>query len=101
MTFVNGTSDYHAVFQILRLDDGSSYQELAAIVAENQRRLQAGEPLLSPPSFAATVIQRPLEPMGRSDVDTTLARGSYAIVCSRVTPSRTEALIALGPYVVP
>lgn len=100
MTFVNGTSDY-AVFYLVRINDGSSYQELAAYVGEEQRPLRAGESLPGTPPFVTMFIQRAFGPLGRSDVETTLPRGSYGIVCAQGNSSRTEALFVLGPYVVP
>jgi hypothetical protein len=101
VTFVNSTSGY-ATVAVVRLDDGSSYQELAVYVGEQQRLLQIGEPTGGhTPSYAAMLSQRALGPLNRSDVDTVLPRGTYGIVCARGTASQTEAIFVIGPYVVP
>jgi len=100
VTFVNGTPGY-AVFYLVRLNDGSSYQELAAYVGEEQRLVQTGEPLPGTPPFVTMFIQRALGPLSRADVDTVLQRGTYGIVCARGTTSQTEAIFVIGPYVLP
>ena len=99
-TFVNGTSG-HAAFNLARLNDGSSYQELAAYVGEQQRLMQIGEPEPGTAPFVTIFIQRALAPLDRSDIDTVLPRGTYGIVCARGTASRREAIFVIGPYVVP
>jgi len=101
VTFVNGTTDY-ATFYLVRINDGSSFQALAAYVRDEQRWLVTGEQPLVTPSFVTMFIQRALGPLMRSDVDVTLPRGTYGIVCARGNASRTETLFAaLGPHVVP
>jgi hypothetical protein len=99
-TFVNGTSGY-AIFNLARLNEGSSYQELAAYVGEEHRLMQIGEPEPGTPPFVTIFIQRALGPLTRSDVDAVLPRGTYGVVCARGTASRHEAIFVIGPYVVP
>ncbi len=101
----NGTTDT-AFFDVFLVDDQSSFGQLAAHIAEEQRRLRSGEPFIGYPGFAYLAAQRFLGPQEKSTLETKgLRRGTYGIVCGQIRDFASShtmlSMFILGPFAVP
>ena len=95
----NGT-DGRFDLDLWRIDDGHEYAELAAHIAEEMRRTEAGEEPLGHPTFADLVAETSAEgASGELRVD--LEAGTYGFACIYfATPEAPSAFWAAGPLVV-
>lgn len=81
----------------LEVERDHTYAELVAHVEEEQRLLEAGEPLMGHPSFATEVASRPLtESRGQTTMSFDASAGEYGMTCIQLERS----LAAAGPFVV-
>ena len=80
-----------------RLNDGHQYDELATHVAEEMRRIQAGEEPLGHPDFAELVAEATADGAS-AELRTNVTAGTYGFACvSFATPAGPTALWAAGP----
>lgn len=100
LRFVNETSDVGA-FHLWQLDDGRTFEDFAAFIAEHRRAFDEGLPDTGPPPFATQVGEEV-----RTDATATMAvtasEATYGVAC--ITPhegaGRLVATYAAGPIVV-
>jgi hypothetical protein len=83
-----------------RLDDGHEYDELEAHIAEEMRRVEAGEEPLGHPTFADLVAEATAE--GASgELHAVLEAGTYGFACIAFdTPAAPSGIWATGPLTV-
>lgn len=94
---INRTAD-PARFDLIRLNDGHSYDELVAVVAEDNRRVKQGENTVGPWAFA-TLLQISLIDAGTyKRLEAQLIPGRYTVVCIRATATPRSVRIATGPF---
>lgn len=93
--------DAPADFDLWQMDEGHTYSELVAHIDEEQRRFEAGEPGLGPPTFATLVAQGRADPSEEATITIEAAAGEYGMACIGIVPDQgTPASIsAAGPFV--
>ncbi|MEX2405758.1 MAG: hypothetical protein WD834_00325 [Actinomycetota bacterium] len=90
-----------ADFDLWQMEEGHTYSELVAHIDEEQRRFEAGEPGLGPPTFATLVAQGRADPSEEATITIEAAAGEYGMACIGIDPDQgTPASIsAAGPFV--
>lgn len=84
-----------------RLDQGHTYAELEAHIAEEQRRDAAHEPELGHPTFAARAAQLSVPAGTESNREATVGAGTYGFVCiAFASPTVRSGIWVTGPLVV-
>jgi hypothetical protein len=84
-----------------RLKDGHEYDDLAAHIAEEMRRIQAGEDPLGHPTFADLTAEGAAEAGASEELRTDLGAGTYGLVCIFfATPTGPSAFWVSGPLTV-
>lgn len=78
---------------------GHTYDELAAHIAEEQRRLEAGEPGLGHPAFATLVAEASVSG-AQGTLSKDLSPGTYGLACIRFEGGSRVAIRAVGPFTV-
>jgi hypothetical protein len=81
------------------LNSGHSYEELAAHIAEEQRRADAGEPGLGHPDFATLVAEASVA-AGRGRLTSRLAPGTYGIACILFEGGEPVRILAGGSFTI-
>lgn len=82
------------------LNAGHPYDELAAHIAEEERRSKLGEPGLGYPTFATLVAEATADAGLDGELVTDLAVGTYGMACIRFGPGSGGGLWATGPFTV-
>jgi hypothetical protein len=72
-------SDEVGVFELVRIEPGSTPEELDAFIAEEQRSAGQGH---RTPEFATVVIELEVEPQEASVWNGSLTTGHHAVICS-------------------
>jgi len=99
ITVANETSAEAAV-GMYRIPEDHDFAELAAVVEEEQRRAEAGEPLLGHPPYLSEGTFR-LIGSGQSDeLALQLNAGTYGIFCLRTQAGALRPFQVLGPITV-
>lgn len=71
-----------ASFDMFKITGEGTYADMEALIAEERRLADAGEPFLGPPSWALSAASSGfIEPGQSIDLTGTLTDGSYAVVC--------------------
>jgi hypothetical protein len=79
---IENESDEVGVFELVRIDPGSTSEELESFIAEEQQT----------PAFVTVVIQLEVNPREASVLNSSLTAGDHAIVCSTgVPPTSVQA----------
>jgi hypothetical protein len=81
------------------LEPGHTYDELAAHIAEEQRRSEAGEPPLGHPAFA-TLVAEASTTSERGTLTADLDAGTYGVACIRFEGGAPVQYWSAGPLVV-
>jgi len=102
---INRTTD-RMLIDVLRVREPHAFVELAALVADDQRRVQARQTLQGPLSVADRLQARMIGPSAEEAFDEDLVAGTYAFVCSRATgqvsvDGKIVAIYLAGPFKVP
>ena len=80
---VNDTAVF-AGFDMWRIAEGHSYEELAAAIQEARRNAEAGGAVISHPEYLSGLIQVQLQPGESKVMAGRVQPGTYAIVCIRM-----------------
>lgn len=98
---VNATSGQFDL-DLWRLNDGHTYDELVAHVAEEMRRQEAGEPPLGHPTFAELVGEATAEESAEGELQMALESGTYGMACIFFpAPEVLGAIFTAGTLLVP
>ncbi len=99
ITVANETSADAAV-GMYRIPEDHDFAEVVAVVEEEQRRAEAGEPLLGHPPYLSEGTYR-LVGSGASDVlSLQLKAGAYGIFCLRTQAGALRPFHVFGPITV-
>jgi hypothetical protein len=71
-----------ASFQLLRIHENGTFEELAAHVDEEQERIDAGGDPIGIPAYASEVVGTLIVAGETDQLETTLPAGTYAMVCA-------------------
>ncbi len=82
ITVVNDDPTDRASFQLLRIDQDGTVDELATHVAEEQTRIDAGMDPIGIPVYASEVAGTLIEAGTQDQLKTKLQAGTYAMVCA-------------------
>lgn len=82
ITAVNET-DARAMFDMWRITEGSTYEQLARYIKKERRLAEAGDPGLGHPWFVADLIRVGLGPGESGALVGTVISGTWGIVCIR------------------
>jgi hypothetical protein len=103
MQLINHTSDFSQVGVVLLLDN-HSYSDLVAHIADEQRRVRAGDSPIGPPGYVAEAAQDEVPPQSTPRLTATLSAGSYGIVCSQSKGAggsgSVDSISIVGPLTV-
>ena len=99
IAMVNATNGQFDL-DLWRMDDGHSYDELVAHIAEEMRRQEAGEPPLGHPAFAELVGEATAEASAEAELQVALEPGAYGIACNFFpAPEVFGAIFAAGSFI--
>lgn len=87
------------VLNVWRLNDGHAYQELAAHIAEEQRRSENNEPGLGHPNFA-TLAAEGVAAEEKGSLSKELVAGTYGFACIPNVNDQPVDIWAAGPMTV-
>jgi len=96
---VNQTSAL-AGFDMWRITEPNTYQDLVAYVAKEKDLAAAGQGGLGHPSFVSDLISAQVLPSKTGTLDGSVRQGTYAIVCLGPTGAGTRPLALVGPIQV-
>jgi hypothetical protein len=77
-------TDALAAFNIARIEEGHTYEQLAAHIKKEIRLARAGKPGLGHPSFAVPLFEVLLQPGESGSMSGTVQPGTYGIACAGV-----------------
>jgi hypothetical protein len=89
-------SDWFEI-ELFKLDSGYSYAQFANRAAEDQRRMEAGEPPLSDPVPATFLVRASAIPSETVTLGSLVVPGTYAVVCNRFRDGKRVGLTTAGP----
>lgn len=97
---VINTTSSRAAFNLQRLIDGRTYQELELFIQARQQAIASGRDTPAVPPMVTHVAGVFVEPGQRGKVEATLSSGTYDLVCRRDSPGglTAEAIYVHGPY---
>lgn len=99
IAMVNATSGQFDL-DLWRMDEGHTYDELTAHIAEEMRRQEAGEPPLGHPTFAELVGEATVEESAEGEPQMVLEPGTYGMACILFpAPEVLGAIFAAGPFI--
>ena len=96
---VNKTSAL-AGFDMWRITEPNTYQDLVAYVAKEKDLAAAGQGGLGHPSFVSDLISAQVLPSKTGTLYGSVRQGTYAIVCLGPTGAGTRPLALVGPIQV-
>lgn len=71
-----------ASFQLLRINENGTFDELSAHIAEEQARIDVGGDPIGIPAYASEVVGTLIEAGTEGQLEATLPAGTYAMVCA-------------------
>lgn len=99
LTAVNKTTAV-AGFDMWRISEPNTYQDLAAFVEKDNRLAADGQPGLGPPPFGTDLVSAQILPSKTGTLYGAVRRGTYGIVCLGQTPAGSRPTGVIGPVQV-
>lgn len=97
---INQDSADRGGFQLLRIRESGTYDDLSTHVAEEQARIEAGEEPIGIPAYAFEVVGTLIESGTQERLTATLEDGVYAVVCADWAEGPSGRLLIVGPLTV-
>jgi hypothetical protein len=98
VTFALVSTDGEADFDLWKLDEGHTYEELAAHVAKEVKLAGQGRPPLGYPTFAELIVEATTDPDGGGTLTASVEAGEYGMACIRFGDD--GAFVTAGPFEV-
>jgi hypothetical protein len=86
---IENESDEVGVFELVRIDPGSTPEKLESFIAEEQQRIDGGQRRRTPEFVSVVVPPLAVDPGEASVVNAGLTAGDHAVICSTGTPATT------------
>ena len=91
---LNPSSD-NGAFELVRIEEGGSFDELEAYIEDERQRLEGGLQPRAPPDFASVVARSEVPSGIQTLLIGTISVGEHALLCARGVPP--SALFVIGP----
>jgi hypothetical protein len=84
---IRNDSEHNGGFDLLRIREESTYDDLAAFVREEDARVRAGEPYLGAMALTTNEATWDLAPGETFSLIFDASQGTYGVLCSRIDPA--------------